>query len=106
MEPDRDIPDRNREIAEYTGLPAPNRCPTIPGFLPGHSGYFFQIAFYTAIAAFCMAVFFYGRILDVSSTGRCRPEKPTILPNGSFGGLPMFPQQYRLDSVILPLDGV
>ena len=41
------------------------------------------------MAAFCMAVFFYGVIVDIPFIGRCLPEKPTILTNGTFGGRPI-----------------
>ncbi len=215
MEPDRDISGRvqaKRKQATPRGAGQKSHGFEPPG---GPIGVHLQIFLYTALAAFSLAVFFYGASLLVAHVkftgnkpintitretpvgsaatfrqiaftdqqiltvgiitspvpysiadrtvtltgntahvpvdtpvvwliaGRCRPQKPIIQPNGtfqatvfeggpnmdytvslyavgfghnktierwldagSFGGLPVIPQQYRLDSVRLVLDGV
>jgi hypothetical protein len=220
VEPDKDITQRVREILKQTASLNPIPVPDDPGIPARKIKLHFQIAFYAAIVAFSMAVYFFGAsrlmaymdyskknlsvavsrqipaepalefnhatytdqlirpigkitspisdavtnrrvtitgitenipidtpfvwlIVDVPSIGRCWPKKPMIQPNGSFqatifeggpnmgytvslyavgyglnktieqwlaagtfGGLPMIPQQYRLDSVRLSLNGV
>ncbi len=60
MEPDRDITDRVREISEHTGPPGPEAIPDDSGLPARQLRLCLQIEFYTAMAAFCMAVFFLG----------------------------------------------
>lgn len=215
MNPDRDIQTEIRQILEQATPNRPDSVTDKPGPTAREVKIRLQIAFYAAIAAFGLAVFFYGAsriaahirirdpkpintvmpdkhtfrkvaftdtqispigkltapvpnavtdrtvtitgytenipvdtpfvwlIVDVPSIGRCWPKKPAIQPNstfqttifeggpnmdytvslyavgyglnktveawfdaGTFGGLPLMPPQYRLDSVNLSLNGV
>ncbi|MCB2147610.1 MAG: hypothetical protein KQI81_14130 [Deltaproteobacteria bacterium] len=220
MDPDLDVAFQVRQFIERSMIIGPEPVPEVTEPPDRKKGIRHKIAFYTAIAAVSMAVFFYGAlrlavhihspdgrstetavkaapvetlpvfmpavlkdpqilhsgkitdplphaitdrtvtisgytanlpvdtpfvwlIVDVPSIGRCWPKRPMIQPNGTFqatifeggpnlgytvslyavgyglnkiieqwlaagtfGGLPMVPQQYRLDSVRLSLNGV